>query len=552
MDNRAELEEMGFEFDSRRTAYGWEKVTSALLTYKSLHGDLLVPQVFVIPKSREWPEDLWNMKLGIVVSNIRSHGQYSTNRAELEEMGFKFDSRRTAYGWEKVTSALLTYKSLYADLLVPQVFVIPKTRDWPEDLWDMKLGIIVSNIRNNSQYSAYRSQLEEMGFKFDSQRTASSWETMKRALLAYKSLHGNLLVPKRFVIPKGREWPEDLWEIKLGCVVSNIRNNGQYSTYRSELEEMGFNFDSQRAAYGWETVKHALLTYKSLHGDLLVPQVFVIPKTRDWPEDLWDMKLGIIVSNIRSHGQYSTNRAELEEMGFKFDSRRTAYGWEKVTSALLTYKSLHGDLLVPQVFVIPKTRDWPEDLWDMKLGRVVSNIRNNGQYSTNRAELEEMGFKFDSRRTAYGWEKVTSALLTYKSLHGDLLVPQVFVIPKSREWPEDLWNMKLGIVVSNIRSHGQYSTNRAELEEMGFKFDSRRTAYGWEKVTSALLTYKSLYADLLVPQVFVIPKSRDWPEDLWDMKLGIIVSNIRNNSQYSAYRSQLEEMGFKFDSQRTA
>ena len=180
---------------------------------------------------------------------------------------------------------------------------------------------------------------------------------MKRALLAYKSLHGNLLVPKLFVIPKGREWPEDLWEIKLGCVVSNIRNNGQYSTYRSELEEMGFNFDSQRAAYGWETVKHALLTYKSLYGDLLVPLAFVIPTSRDWPEELWDMNLGIAVSNIRNDGQYSTNRTELEEMGFNFDSQRTASSWEMVKRALLAYKSLHGDVLVPYAFVIPKIRE---------------------------------------------------------------------------------------------------------------------------------------------------------------------------------------------------
>ena len=406
--------------------------------------------------------------------------------------------------WQRLKSALLTYRILHNNLNVPSNFVIPSGSDWPEDLWDMKLGATVVNIRHNGTYSSYRAELEEMGFNFDSQRTASGWETAKRALLAYKSLHGNLLVPKLFVIPKGREWPEDLWDMKLGRVVSNIRNNGQYSTNRTELEEMGFNFDSQRAAYGWETVKRALLTYKSLYGNLLVPKRFVIPKGGDWLEDLWDMKLGRVVSNIRNNGQYSTNRAELEEMGFNFDSRRTAYGWKTVKHALLTHKSLYGDLLVPYAFIIPKSREWPEDLWNMKLGIVVSNIRSHGQYSTNRAELEEMGFNFDSRRTAYGWEKVTSALLTYKSLYADLLVPQVFVIPKTRDWPEDLWNMKLGIIVSNIRSHGQYSTNRAELEEMGFKFDSRRTAYGWEKVTSALLTYKSLHGDLLVPQVFVM------------------------------------------------
>ena len=107
--------------------------------------------------------------------------------------------------------------------------------------------------------------------------------------------------------------------MKLGIIGSNIRNKGYYSTHRTELEEMGFKFDSRYSR--WETVRHALSTYKSLHGDLLVPYAFVIPKSRDWPEDLWDMKLGGIVANIRNAGCRSTHRAELEEMGFNFDTQ---------------------------------------------------------------------------------------------------------------------------------------------------------------------------------------------------------------------------------------
>ena len=275
------------------------------------------------------------------------------------------------------------------------------------------------------------------------------WEKVKRALETYKSLHHDLYVRRDFVVPENALWPEDLWGMKLGVTVSSITNKGTYSTYRAELEEMGFDFDPQSTGrHGWENVKRALLAYKSLRSDLLVPQRFVIPENADWPEDLWGMKLGLTVNNIRNNGTYSAYRTELEEMGFDFDPQSTGrHGWENVKRALLAYKSLRGDLLVRQSFVIPENADWPEDLWGMNLGLTVYSIRNNGAYSTYRAELEEMGFDFDSQSTGHGWENVKRALLAYKSLRGDLLVCKSFVIPEDADGPEDLWGMNLGLTV---------------------------------------------------------------------------------------------------------
>ena len=105
---------------------------------------------------------------------------------------------------------------------------------------------------------------------------------MKRALLAYRLLCRDLLVRQGFVIPENADWPEDLWGMKLGFAVYNIRNNGTYSTHRAELEEMGFDFDAQSTGHGWENVKRAFLVYESMRGDLLIPVSFVIPENADW------------------------------------------------------------------------------------------------------------------------------------------------------------------------------------------------------------------------------------------------------------------------------
>lgn len=45
--------------------YGFDVVLTALLRYKELHGDLIISQRFTVPSdSADWPQAVWNMKLG--------------------------------------------------------------------------------------------------------------------------------------------------------------------------------------------------------------------------------------------------------------------------------------------------------------------------------------------------------------------------------------------------------------------------------------------------------------------------------------------------------
>ena len=122
---------------------------------------------------------------------------------------------------------------------------------------------------------------------------------------------------------------------------------------------------------GFERVKRALLIFRGMRGeDLLVPFSFTVPTDdASWDTDLWDMKLGSIVS--RSEAKLttkSTEGQELIDMGFVFDQHIVFFRYEKVKRALLTYKSKSGDLLVSNRFVVPTDDEtWDEDLWGMKL-----------------------------------------------------------------------------------------------------------------------------------------------------------------------------------------
>jgi hypothetical protein len=69
---------------------------------------------------------------------------------------------------------------------------------------------------------------------------------------------------------------------------------------REDLKNIGFNFNPVLQIYGYDVVKLALLMYKDLNSNMLVPLGFVVPASDlSWPKEIWGMSLGMIVSNIR-------------------------------------------------------------------------------------------------------------------------------------------------------------------------------------------------------------------------------------------------------------
>ena len=211
---------------------------------------------------------------------------------------------------------------------------------------------------------------------------------------------------------------------------------------------------------------------------------------------------------------------------------------------LATYKQLHGDLEVPQRFVVPESEEWPEEMWGTKLGNTVNNIRKGDIFVRDSQErrqwLEEAGFRFETANIDQAandeqWEKkVLPAITTYKEVHRDLQVPYEYVVPSSGEWEEGLWNMRLGEVVDGIRSKSTFVRDRPDrqkqLDDLGFVWDESERQ--WEVVMEALATHKRIYGDMTVKQSFVVPKGEEWPEETWGMKLGKTVNQIRSSNYF--------------------
>ena len=75
--------------------------------------------------------------------------------------------------------------------------------------------------------------------------------------------------------------------------------------------------------------------------------------------------------------------------------------WTRTTTALQTYRELHGDLRVPIPFVVPAKAPWPEVCREMTLGETVSSIRSKQRFVKGRPErrawLDSVGFVWDER-----------------------------------------------------------------------------------------------------------------------------------------------------------
>ncbi|KAF0690251.1 Aste57867_18348 [Aphanomyces stellatus] len=134
--------------------------------------------------------------------------------------------------------------------------------------------------------------------------------------------------------------------------------------------------------------------------------------------------------------------------------------------------SLHGDVLVHCHFEVPKDdTQWPWELWDLKLGSWVRNLRKTQSTmpTENKAALDAMGFIWDA--LAYQWETNGMALETYKSLFGHLRVPYQYIVrDQDPAWPSSTWNMNLGNLVSTLRKSKETMTPEKHelLEAMGF------------------------------------------------------------------------------------
>jgi len=620
----------------------FEKILDCVYIYEKTYGDLEIPVKFEVPTTDPWPKHLHGLRLGKRLEKLLStpefFSEYPDHVDSLRKLGLTPDVSVLVDDWAMIIKALDVYKSIYGNLRVPSKFSIPESEPWPRLARGLKLGVRVAAIRSAGRYvkehPERKEELDALGFEWRlrevPQRVHVSDEDFERitmALQTFKEIYGDLVVPEGFIVPSESAWPEKTHGLELGKIAGNIRNKDRTfvasEKRETRLVKLGFSWEETgRALYSkrrFELIYDALLVYKELNGDLLVPQAFVVPDGLPWPEDAWSLKLGARVNAMRSQGtlvaSFPERRQRLNDLGFVWELPASAR--RKRASEVRTGIDVNAALATQDAAaasasagIRPVTDDNDEEDYGGDRdrinslgipGRTPGSYRAAASYDPTRmfepvayrevaAEAmrdylasREMSEDPDIRQHAhfeghlspqtfhkiitrtipeedvkqmrklgyrilefgpFHWSDVLEALECYKEAEGHCNVPLDFTIGEEELADSDHWgfdprweDMTLGHAVASIRAgdaEGLEDTNRKKaLDALGFEWGdkSRYLRFRFLPMILGLKIYKHLYGFPLPQYDFRVPDEPQWPHWMVNMPLGewAAVARIQQN-----------------------
>jgi Helicase associated domain len=365
-----------------------------------------------------------------------------------------------------------------------------------------KLATASSGINDNSRYDRYQTVGEalapltavmERTYKYGGADdklgglALHDFDQILESIAIFKEIFGDLDIPIKFEVPGQDLWPSHLHGLRLGKRLEKLLSSPDFFELHpdkvNELKKIGLQPSSKSLVDEWSMLCQSLRVYKQIYGDVRVPSKFVIPDEHPWPRLSRNMKLGARIASIRSAGRYVKDHPErkvdLDELGFEWRLRDHTHrqqveedNFDNVYDALAQYKVLVDDNLhVPSDFQVPEEDPWPKHTWGLRLGLHVESIRSRDKIVAGRVDREEklnaLGFQWEetNSRAVFAknrFEMVYNALVVYKEIFGDLLVPQAFIVPDNSPWPEEAYGLKLGARVNAIRAQGTLISNSPE------------------------------------------------------------------------------------------
>ena len=226
-------------------------------------------------------------------------------------------------GWGVVSSALRRYQTLIGDLNgVPYSFVIPAESSWENETHGLKLGQIISRIRNRNDFSGHSKELEEFGLDRKEDRERVEFEIFAAALAWYQNQLASasipLVVPSKFKLPVDTLVPAHLHGYPLGGRFSKWlqQRNQQDEEFLKSVLMPGTVLPSKplRVRCSPKTLLSALRSYQATFGNLEIPHSYVCTGG-DFAEDCQGLRLGHRVAHIRNRGSFSALRKDIDAVG---------------------------------------------------------------------------------------------------------------------------------------------------------------------------------------------------------------------------------------------
>ncbi|OQR83223.1 hypothetical protein ACHHYP_14955 [Achlya hypogyna] len=196
--------------------------------------------------------------------------------------------------------------------------------------------------------------------------------------------------------------------------------------------------------------------------------------------------------------------------------------------ALVMYRRLFGDCMVPSNFVVPQQSPWPHAMAGLPLGRIVSHMRvAKRPFALEiEANLAGMGFVWstaatmvrccsrqgpqaDMRVRYVSWNVAIDALVIYHAVHGHCYVSRAFSVPYgSPQWPPEAWGIVLSSVIASAELHAFQLTDD-QLNAL-HRIGVCTHIPPWPCVVALLERYQRQYQQTFVPIDYVVSgRARD-------------------------------------------
>jgi len=357
--------------------FTWDEQYGKLLSYKRDHGNCNVP--------KGWKADpaLGDWCAGQRV--LRKQGKLHADRIKrLNSLDFEWSPRDVI--WDQMFDALAAYQRDYRSLNAPKNWN-PKLHNWCEKQ---------KSLFHDNKLTIERIKwLEHLGFDWgppsNEMHSEDSWDEMFDALVAYKSTHGNLKVPRQWKDnPKLGNWPR--------IQRRNYKNRKLSPDRIGRLEQLGFEWNPVEDA--WDEMFDAISKYKDTHGHFNVPS--------RWKEN---PKLGVwlrIQSRNFQNKVLSPERTKrLESLGFNYSPSKASSLSEdtltpKSTSRKpyavdwdLMFNALTDALKIRHSSKEPASRGINQDI-QMWCHAQRNAYRNNTLSADRFKRLKSIGFRFDA------------------------------------------------------------------------------------------------------------------------------------------------------------
>ncbi|OQR86693.1 hypothetical protein ACHHYP_10237 [Achlya hypogyna] len=247
---------------------------------------------FSVPAEEPWPAAIRGREINFSFFRMAHRRGLLAPQVVAEMNAIKFVWEPYVHKWTLTLDALKTYGALHRDLLVPAKYIVPSSAPFARDVWGLKLGFVVDNLRRKPVLrDGLREQLDAIGFVWDHHDLRQQLKIS--AIQHFYALHGHTTIHQSFVVPADESWPSQFHGLHLGQYIDYLRRcrNSVSPQVRQMLAPTSFEWDPRAAA--WQAKLQAVDVYRALHGHANIPFSFVVPEDDTaWPTATWGQQLG--------------------------------------------------------------------------------------------------------------------------------------------------------------------------------------------------------------------------------------------------------------------